>query len=200
MPPYEATSYHVQRAVLGDAPSLEWVVGRLSPLLRAQAAYRLGADLRTFYEPDDLVQEAWLTMLPRLSTLQPRDGRYTPVLLKFLATSLVHRIRNLVRKHLTSRSMASDPQAAEAVVADASGAVTQALRREQHDEVRRCLDELAPPDREILVLRGIEQHSIKTSAVLLGVGEEAVAKRYLRALTRLRARLPRSVFDELDDA
>jgi RNA polymerase sigma factor (sigma-70 family) len=96
--------------------------------------------------------------------------------------------------------MASDPQAAEAVVADASGAVTQALRREQHDEVRRCLDELAPPDREILVLRGIEQHSIKTSAMLLGVGEEAVAKRYLRALTRLRARLPRSVFDELDDA
>jgi RNA polymerase sigma factor (sigma-70 family) len=194
---HQATSFHVQRAVTGDAISLEWLVARLSPLLRAQAAYRLDAPLRAVCEPDDLVQEAWLVLLPRLGELRPREGRYTPVLLRFLATVLLQRVRNLTRRQMVRQGRSAGAEPVEAVPADASGAVTKALQRERHDEVRRCLDELATQDREILILRGIEQQSIKTTATVLGLGEEAVAKRYLRALARLRQALPRSVFDEL---
>jgi RNA polymerase sigma-70 factor (ECF subfamily) len=196
---FPATSYHVQRALVGDAASLEWLVAHLSPLLRAQAAYRLGPELRAFYEPDDLVQEAWLVLLPKIATLQPRGGRHTPVLLKFLSTTLLHRIRNLARKHITGTGAPAAADAVDAVAADVSGAVSHALRAERRAEVSRCLAALPEHDREVLILRAIEQHTIKTSAVLLGVGEEAVAKRYTRALARLRQALPRSVFDELED-
>ena len=38
----EPTTMHVRRAIDGDRTSLEWLVTRLSPYLRAQASYRLG--------------------------------------------------------------------------------------------------------------------------------------------------------------
>ncbi|HEX5050275.1 MAG TPA: sigma-70 family RNA polymerase sigma factor [Planctomycetota bacterium] len=197
-PPGQLTSFHVQRAIGGDPSSLEWVVLRLSPLLRAQAAYRLGAELRGLYSAEDLVQEAWLVLLPRLGTLQARDGRLTPVLLRFLATTLLHRVRNLTRKHVTGKAAAiAIEESVDSLAAETSEVLSKAARLEADAAVRACLDELSPEDREVLVLRGIEQHSIKTSALLLGLGEEVVAKRYQRALARLRSALPHSVFDEL---
>ena len=42
-------------------------------------------------------------------------------------------------------------------------------------------------DREILSLRHFEQLSNDETAHLLGIGESAASKRYLRALVRLRA-------------
>lgn len=52
-------------------------------------------------------------------------------------------------------------------------------------------------DREILVLRGIEQYRNQTVAKQLGLSPQAVAMRFSRALDRLRERLPGSVFEEL---
>ena len=83
---------------------------------------------------------------------------------------------------------------------EASGVITQAVRRERSDALREQLDALSETDREVVMLRGIEQHPSKTVAVLLGIAPAAVDQRYSRALRRLRERLPESVFWELDDA
>lgn len=198
--PHAVTTLHVQRAIDGDGVSLAWLVARLSPLLRAQAAYRLGPELRALHDPDDLVQDVWLLVLPRLSSLQPRAGRITPVLLCYMATALLHRVRNLSRKYLTGKPVVADLERVAAPAHLGTGVVTSVVRRERNDEVTRCLQAMAPADREILVLRGIEQQSTRMASLLLGVGEDAIAKRYQRALARLRQALPRSVFDELDDA
>ena len=99
--PEALTSLHVRRAADGDGGSLSWVVSRLSPLLLAQATYRLGSRLRALYEPEDLVNETWAVTLPKLAELPARDGRLTPVLLRFLSTTLLHRIQSLVRSPLT---------------------------------------------------------------------------------------------------
>ena len=53
-------------------------------------------------------------------------------------------------------------------------------------------------DREIILLRGIEELSTKSVAMLLELSPDAVYKRYRRALQKLRARLPGSVFDEIE--
>lgn len=192
---------HVRRAVQGDAESLSWVVARLSPLLRAQAEFRLGPGLRSQHDAEDMVHEAWLVALPQLGNLPLRDGRLTPVLLRFLSTTLLYKIQNLVRQRLR-RGPAEhlDVSVPASDLADPrSGVISAAVRRERRDQVHESIAALAAIDREVLLLKGIEQQSNQTIALLLGIEPAAVAMRYQRALQRLRAALPRSVFDELDD-
>ena len=186
--------------MLGDSESLESVVRRLSPLLLAAAEYRLGAALRTHVDPEDLVNEAWLVALPKLGALNERDGRMTPVLLKYLTTTINYRINHLLRRRIRGPVKPSaDRDWLAQVPTEASGVITQALRHESLGTVRECLDELGTQDREIILLRGIEQNTSKTVAVLIGLTVAAVDKRYSRALKRLRERLPKSAFCDLHD-
>ena len=71
------------------------------------------------------------------------------------------------------------------------------MRSERRDLVHDALDQLREIDREVIILRGIEQLPSRTVGTMLGLTPEAVAMRYLRALRSLQARLPGSVFDEL---
>lgn len=75
----EPTSIHVRRAHAGERESLAWLITRFSSLLRLQASYRLRGTLRRIYDPDDLVDDVWVAVLPRLGDLEERGGRMTPV-------------------------------------------------------------------------------------------------------------------------
>jgi RNA polymerase sigma-70 factor, ECF subfamily len=70
---------------------------------------------------------------------------------------------------------------------------TSPSRRMIRDELRRrvqaALERLAQRDREILVMRHLEEMSAADIAAILGISEGAVRVRLLRALTRLRALL-----------
>jgi RNA polymerase sigma-70 factor, ECF subfamily len=203
---HDLTSFHVGRAGQGDAASLEWIVKRFSPLLLAQARFRLGERLRRIHEPEDLVNEVWAIALPRIAELGWRDGRRTPVLLKFLATTLLNRVNDWVRVEITGprgRLQAAGPAGNDSdasvarLPADSEGVVTSIVRRERDGEIARLIDELDPDDREIIVLRAIEQNPGSMVAFILDLTEKAVSMRYRRALDRLKARLPSSVFEEL---
>ena len=198
---FPQTTLHLARAVDGNVESLEWLVGRLSPLLRVHASFRLGSILRRHYDADDLVNDAWVATLPKLRDLVgSAESRRTPILLKYLSNVVVNRISYLARRH-ARRAEATEPNpaAAQQIPAAQSGAITRAVRREAQEHVHRALDELEPRDREILLLRGIEQRSANAVATMLEVGLDAVNKRYQRALRKLRGRLPASVFDEIAD-
>jgi RNA polymerase sigma factor (sigma-70 family) len=52
--------------------------------------------------------------------------------------------------------------------------------------VRAALEALPEADREVLVLRYLEQLTAREVGSVLGVGEAAAKKRALRALQRLR--------------
>jgi len=194
------TSLHLQRARSGEAPSLAWIVARFSPLLLAQARYRLGRLPSGLCEPDDLVQDVWLTTLPRLPNLPERGGRHTPVLVRFLATALLNRCRTLAQKHLWGKPARQPLPDDEAAVptSDQTDVVSRAVRDELGITVRNAIEQLDDADREVLVLRGIEQNATATVAMLLGTSPEAVSTRYRRALQSLRARIPRSLFDEIE--
>jgi DNA-directed RNA polymerase specialized sigma24 family protein len=162
----------------------------------------LGNELRFHCDPLDLVHDGWLVTLPRLQELPARDGRHTPVLLKFLSTTLLHRINELVRRHIRSATVA--PPAPDGVADPLdlqpslhSGVIARAIRNEEDGEVMARIRELEPKDREILLLRGVEQQPTGTVAMLLGLTPQAVSMRHKRALDNLRSRLPGSVFDEI---
>jgi RNA polymerase sigma-70 factor (ECF subfamily) len=61
-----------------------------------------------------------------------------------------------------------------------------ALRAERLLRVQEALNSLDPIDREILALRHFEQLSRAEAALVLGIGQEVGAKRYFRALGRLK--------------
>lgn len=194
--PNAVTTMHVRRAMAGDAASLDWIIARLTPLLVAQAEYRLGPALRQHVDPEDLVNEAWLVALPRLAEFVHHE-RATPVLLKFLSTTMTYRINNLLRR----RAVAGPEAPAESVgqlPAPTSGVVTRAVRGELADVVRQKIAALEPIDRDVLLLRGIEQHSSQAVAVMLAITPAAVDQRYSRAMKRLREILPDSAFADLD--
>ena len=66
------------------------------------------------------------------------------------------------------------------------------MREELRGRVRSALAELSERDREVLVLRHLEQLSTREIATIIGISEAAVKQRHVRALDRLQ-RLLRDV-------
>lgn len=198
--PADMTSLHVQRATRGDGASREWIVERFTPLLLAQANFRVRGRLRQLCEPADLVQEVWAITLAKLDRIRPRDGRWAPVVIKFLATTLLQRAHYHLRRAMREGGNAAASAAARAddVPALATGVVTRMQRDEASSAIHQALAELTEEDRAVVVLRGIEQLANGSVARQLGLSDSAVTRRYQAALASLRHRLPQSVFTELE--
>lgn len=199
----DLTSVHVRAAMAGREDSRAWIVEHFTPLLEAQARYRLQEFGRGWCEPEDLVQEVWAVALPRLPYLTSRSKRWTPVLVKFLSTTLLHKANKIVRRYIRDKrnQTESDRSGRDDVLAQVpagiSGVLTRADRRERIAKVRAAIDELEPTDREILILRGIEQLPNQDVSRRLDLQPAAVSMRYRRALDRLNRKLPDSVFGDL---
>ena len=81
---------------------------------------------------------------------------------------------------------------AEAVSTRGASPSQALIRNELRERLRAALEQLAPHDREILVMRNLEQLPIAEIAEVLGLSEGAVKVRHLRALRRLRTVLVES--------
>jgi RNA polymerase sigma-70 factor (ECF subfamily) len=88
------------------------------------------------------------------------------------------------------RAGAQNDDTREALVAHltagGTGPVTGAGRAEATARVREALAQMEPADREALALRHFEQLTNAEAAQVLGIQERAAAKRYVRALDRLK--------------
>jgi len=192
--PPDATTRHVRAAIRADRESVDWIVRRFTPLLEAQARMRLAGAPVDPGEAEDVAAEAWLVALPRLRDLVPRAGRVTPVLLTFLGTtarSLCNRrIERALRRRATPLDEAVEPSAPPAERRPLNDPAAAAA-------VRRALDALGEPLRTIVLMRAVEGVDNRDIAEELGEAPNTISHRYRRALERLRATVPDSVFDEL---
>ncbi|MFK7739840.1 MAG: RNA polymerase sigma factor [Planctomycetota bacterium] len=192
----DQTTLAVRDALSGQQASLQWLVERFTPLLLAQARHRLKRHLSGKYDAEDLVQDVWLITLPKLAELRPRNGRMTPVLLRFLSEVLVNRYGTLLQKFVHGKPM-DRPVEDHLLAASSTAALDRACRSEEFETVLRCLENLSERDRRVLILRGIEQANNEEAAEILGMTASHVAVVYHRSLTKLRDRLPSSVFEDL---
>jgi RNA polymerase sigma factor (sigma-70 family) len=203
----ENTSLHVRRAVNGDVQSLNWIVTRFVPFLLIQAKYRLGTRLASLYDPEDIVDDVWVASLPKLANLEAPHGRYAGTLLKYLGTGIRNRVKDLLEKHLRGKPRTAEIPGGEAssqdpilgLEGDSLGVVTNLIRKETHAKVQTAIDQLEPRDREIIILRGIEQLPNQEVAVILKMAPNTVAVAYRRAKERLKQLLTDSVWHEVDD-
>ena len=161
-------------------------------------AVRLDKRLAARVDPADIVQEALLDAAQNLDEyLRTRPLPYYPWLRQFAW----QRLSKLHRHHLgTKRRDAGREQSWDGALPDHSAALLaqrllasngtspsrQAIRSELKERVQAALAKLSERDREVLVLRHLEQMTTAEIAATLAISEAAVKKRHVRALERLR--------------
>jgi RNA polymerase sigma-70 factor (ECF subfamily) len=186
----------------GDAEARQQLLGRHRNRLVKIVAVRLDRGVAARLDPSDVVQEALAEAALHLDEfLRTRPLPYYAWLRQFawerLAKLHRHHIRSkkrsVTREEAWSMPLPEDSVLRLARLVASGASPSQALiRNELRERLRAALDELAVHDREILVMRNLEQLSIAEIAEVLELTEGAVKVRHLRALRRLRAVLGES--------
>jgi RNA polymerase sigma-70 factor (ECF subfamily) len=188
----------IRRARSGDAAALDELFARHRGRLRRMVEMRLDRRLQGRIDPSDVIQDAYVDATRKLD-----DYLRDPRLPLFLWLRLVvgERLMKLHRQHIGAQMRDAGREVSlyrEALPTASSAALaaqllgkytssTQAVvRAERLLRLQEALNALDPIDREILSLRHFEELTRAEAAQALGIEEAAAAKRYVRALKRLK--------------
>lgn len=201
------TDQLIQQVGQGDATAGDQLLDRFRGRLRQMVAVRLDRRLAARVDPSDVVQEVLAEAAGKLAGYAADPPiPFFPWLRQMAWERLVkiHEQHIQARKRTALREQAWDHalpgksamQLARHLVAPGTSPSHRAVREELYGRVRSALDQLGERDREVLVLRYLEQLSVKEVAIVLQISESAVATRHLRALQRLRNLLGDDFFAE----
>jgi RNA polymerase sigma-70 factor (ECF subfamily) len=192
------TSELLVRAKAGNTQALNEIFARHRDRLRRMVDIRMDRRLVTRVDPSDVIQDAYLDVARRLD--EYLRAPKLPLLL-WLRFIVGERLLKLHRTHLgaQARDVAREislyrealPEASSAALAAQllgrhTSPTHAAVRAERMLRVQEALNNLDPIDREVLSLRHFEQLNRRETAQALGIEEAAAAKRYIRALRRLK--------------
>ena len=191
------TDIFLDRARAGDASALNSLLGRHRTRLKRMVATRLDGRLKSRIDPSDVVQDAMVDAARRIDDYLASGDRLFYVWLRQIAWD---RLVDLFRAHITAgkRSVlrelslegcVSDEsfvQLADQLASDSLGPSARAMQEEVQARVYAAMNLLSAKDREILVLRHLEQLNVREIAETLSISTTAVTTRHLRALQRLR--------------
>src|SRR5215472_10659982 len=192
------TARLLEQARAGDQAALNELFARHRPRLRRMVELRLDRRLQPRIDASDVIQEAYVEAVTRLDEYL-RAPSY-PLFL-WLRLLVGERLLKLHRHHLGTQMRdaglevsiyrgalpaASSAALAAQLLGKHTSPTEAAIRAEQILRVQEAINALDPIDREIIALRNFEELSRAEAAVALGIEESAVAKRYVRAIKRLK--------------
>jgi RNA polymerase sigma-70 factor, ECF subfamily len=196
-PPSETVRL-VERLQAGDRRVLGDLFQRHRDRLRRMVELRMDPRLQGRIDASDVLQDGFLDLSKRVESYLS-DPRLPVFLWLRLVVSdrlaLVHRhhLGTALRDAGREVSLYRDPlppASSAALAAMLLGRQTSpsnaAIRAEQILQVQEATNSLDPLDREVVALRHFEQLSRAETALVLGITEEAGAKRYIRALKKLK--------------
>jgi RNA polymerase sigma-70 factor (ECF subfamily) len=180
----------------GDQAAAEQLLIRHRRRLRQMIAIRLDRRVAARVDPSDVVQEALLEAARKLPEyLRLRPVPFYPWLRRIAWEHLVktHERHLSAQKRSTRREQRleaaftdeSAGELANRLVASGTSPSYRLLRSEQRSRVRAALAQLSEADREVLVLRYLEELSMKEIAEVLDMQLGAVKMRHTRALAKL---------------
>jgi RNA polymerase sigma-70 factor (ECF subfamily) len=190
----------LDRAGRGDEAARQELLVLHRKRLRQMIAVRMDRRLAARIDPSDVVQEALAEAIEQFSDyLRERPLPFYP----WLRQLAWKRLAELYRRHIQAqkRSVRREEQRAPALpdesalelanrlLARGSSPSARLRREELRSLMQSALAQLAEHDREVLVLRHLEQLSTAEIAAVLGISEGAVYTRHLRALERVRSLL-----------
>lgn len=182
----------------GGESAVAELFGRYRDKLQRMIALRLDSRIVGKVDEDDILQEAFLESARRIQDYlgQPAVPFFIwlrqitrQVLIDTHRRYMDARMRDVSREVSLEGGGTSDTSSSGllARLADSLTSPSQcAVRAEAIAELRRALDRLEAIDREVLVLRHLEELSNQEIAQVLGIDKYAASKRYLRALERLK--------------
>lgn len=194
----EETSLLIRDAGTGDLGAVRILLERYRGRLRRMIALRLDTRLLPRIDASDIVQEALTDAAQKMvdyARNQPLP--FYPWLHRLAAERLAqaHRRHRLAEVRSVDREEAvivtwpdhSSRLLVDRLASSDSGPSQALLRAERNDLLYRAIGELAEHDREVLLMRYIEELNFREIAAILGIGEGAAKMRHLRALQRIRA-------------
>ncbi|HZT80702.1 MAG TPA: sigma-70 family RNA polymerase sigma factor [Gemmataceae bacterium] len=189
----------LRRGAAGDGAARQQLLTRHRTRLRQMIAARLDRRLAARLDPSDVVQEVLVEAHQRLDDyLRRRPVPFYPWLRQIAWQRLVklHQHHHAQKRGVGREEHPELPLSGEALgrmadrlTASAASPSHQAVREEARRRVREALAALPERDREVLVLRYLEQLSPGEIAAVLGISEGAAKTRHTRALLRLHAEL-----------
>jgi RNA polymerase sigma-70 factor (ECF subfamily) len=197
-PPFDPddTEQILRDAAHGDQAALRSLLERHRERLRRMVALRLDSRLAARVDASDVVQEALFDAARKLADYErDRPLPFYP----WLHRLTVERLTEVHRKHrCAARSVGREANAfalpddsarllVDRLVATDTTPGHAVVQEELRRRTRSALDQLAPTDREILVMRYIEDLTFPEIAAILGIGESAAKMRHLRAIERIRS-------------
>jgi RNA polymerase sigma-70 factor (ECF subfamily) len=192
------TAELVQRARAGDRAAVNDLLTRYRQRLHRMVDMRLDRRLQGRIDPSDVLQDAYVDVLTRLE-----EYLRNPRLPLFLWLRLVvgERLMKLHRHHLGTQMRdagrevslyrgalpaASSAALAAQLLGKQTSPTEAVVRAERMMRLQEALNTLDLMDREILSLRHFEELTSAEAAQVLDIEEAAAAKRYVRALKRLK--------------
>jgi RNA polymerase sigma-70 factor (ECF subfamily) len=185
----------LDKARRGDHSAVGQLLDRYRDRLRQMVLVRMDPQLTARLDPSDVVQETMAVASRRLSDyLRDKPLGFYPWLRQIAYDRLV----DVHRRHIRagSRTVSREEplgvpdtsaiQLADQLLASSSGLLKGLVRKELLARVQTALGQLSAEDREILILRHLEQLSTAESAAVVGISETASKQRHLRAVRRLR--------------
>ena len=193
----EDTEALLQRIVDGDQSASQLLLARHRDRLKNMVTVRMDCRLLPRVDPSDVVQETLAEAWQDLSQyVKDRPIPFYPWLRKIAWDRLIALHARHIRAEKRSVAREGPPclglpdesamHLAEQMVASGTSPSDGVLREELRARVRSALERMDPADREILVMRHLEQLQVSEIASVLGISEGAVKMRRLRAAERLR--------------
>ena len=194
----------LDRAASGDDDAWGALLAMHQERLLAVLSFRLDPRLRGRVDAADVIQDAFIVATARRSDF---FGQMAQPLFLWLRWIVRNTLLDFHRRHLgtkmrdAAREVAARQRGTSADIDDtgaalvaqlsagATGPATAAGRAEVKVRLSQAMAQLEPIDREVLALRHFEQLTNAEAAQVLGIKERAAAKRYVRALERLREML-----------
>lgn len=181
---HDSTLLILERARLGDRTAAMLLLERAVPAVRQWSRGRLPPIARAEANTEDVVQEAVLRVLPRISRF-----RHETVggLQAYLRTVVMNRIRDLIRKskrHGTPVAVDAEP-----LPGDDPSPLELAMRRQNVDRFLAALQRLAPSERQLIIWRIELGWSVDEIAARQGKTKAAARMAIRRAIERLDAAL-----------
>ncbi len=189
----------------GDAQALAELFVHQRERLWRVIHFRLAEPLRGRLEPDDVLQEAFLSATRRLKHYAASPATSPFIWLRMIVNQTLidlHRQHLGVQKRDAAREVSIDDTAyvqatSASVVIQLVGAFTSpsgaAARADVFGLVKNAIEQMDSLDREVLALRHFEELTNSEVAETLGIEQKAASIRYIRALRRLKeilAQLP----------
>jgi RNA polymerase sigma-70 factor (ECF subfamily) len=186
------------RAAAGDAAAWGALLTTHQQRLARMVAFRMDPRLRGRVDAADVVQDAFAEASAHRADYFRAAA--APLFL-WLRGVVGNKLLEVHRHHLGTRMRDAKRElpldvprrpddTSAALCAHLTAGLTRpsvaAVRGEVRTRLAEALDGMDPTDREVLALRHFEQLGNAEAAQVLGIQERAAAKRYLRALGRLR--------------